>query len=131
MRYIAESSISFSIKVKGRNDSVRVSFLPLSTGGSTYSTESEAVIEAMESSPMYGKFYQRAPECINESIKTKKEPKEAAPRKKTILVDSVESWQEAVEYLVENFESNAAKLTTPDDILREGESKGVVFTKLN
>lgn len=131
MRYIAESSISFSIKVKGRNDSVRVSFLPLSTGGSTYSTESEAVIVALEESAMYGKFYQRAPECINESIKTKKEPKKAAPRKKTILVDSVESWQEAVEYLVENFESNAAKLTTPDDILREGESKGVVFTKLN
>lgn len=131
MRYIAESSISFSIRVKGRNDSVRVSFLPLSTGGSTYSTDSEPIIEAMESSPMYGKFYQRSHECLNECVRTKRAIKKAAPQKKQTVIESVESWQEAVEYLVENFDMNAARLTTPDDILREAEGKGVVFPKLN
>ena len=131
MRYIAESSISFSIKVKGRNDSVRVSFLPLSTGGSTYSTDSNTIVEAMEASPMYGKFYQRAPECVNESVKTKRAVKQSAPRKRLTSVDTVESWQEAVEYLADNFGLNAGKLITPDDILREAEAKGVVFSKLN
>lgn len=131
MRYVSENSISFSIKVKGRPDSVRVSFNSLSTGGSTYSTDSEGVIEAMEKSPMYGKFYQRAPECMNECVRSKRAIKKAAPQNKQTMADSVESWQEAVEYLVEHFEMNAAKLTTPDDILREAEGKGVVFPKLN
>ena len=67
MRYIAEKAISFSMMVKGRTDSVRVSFTSLSTGGSTYSTEEENIIEAMEKSPMYGKFYHRAPECVNDT----------------------------------------------------------------
>jgi hypothetical protein len=128
MRYISESSISFSIKIKGREDSVRVSFIPLSIGGSTYSTNSEAVMEALESSPMYGKFYNRAPECMFDSIHPKKTAK--ATKKSVKEVSSVNGWQEAVEYLVENFGSNPGKIVTPEEILKEAEAKGVVFTQL-
>lgn len=131
MRYIAEKAISFSMMVKGRADSVRVSFTSLSTGGSTYSTEEENIIEAMEKSPMYGKFYHRAPECVNDSIKSKKTTRAAAFKKKPVEVDSVENWQEAVEYLVEQCGSNGDKLFAPEDILREAESKGVSFPRLN
>lgn len=128
MRYISESSISFSIKIKGREDSVRVSFIPLSMGGSTYSTNSEAVMEALESSPMYGKFYNRAPECMFDSIRPKKTAK--VSKKSVKEVSSVNGWQEAVEYLVENFGSNPGKIVTPEEILKEAEAKGVVFTQL-
>lgn len=131
MRYIAEKAISFSMMVKGRTDSVRVSFTSLSTGGSTYSTEEENIIEAMEKSPMYGKFYYRAPECVNDSIKSKKTARATAFKKKPVEVDSVENWQEAVEYLVEQCGSNGDKLFAPEDILREAESKGVSFPRLN
>lgn len=128
MRYISESSISFSIRVKGREDSVRVSFTPLSMGGSTYCTNSEAVMEALEKSPMYGKYYNRAPECMNDSIRPKKAAK--IPKKTVNEVSSVNGWQEAVEYLVENFGSNPGKIVTPEEILKEAEAKGVVFTQL-
>ena len=129
MRYISESSISFSLKVKGREDSIRVSFIPLSSGGSTYSTSEVAVMEALEKSPMYGKVYYRAPECMNDSFSLKK-TRTASPKKKVIEVDSVNGWQEAVEYLVENFGSNTGKMVTPDEILKEAEARGVVFTRL-
>lgn len=130
MRYVSENSISFSIKVKGRLDSVRVSFNSLSTGGSTYSTDSEGVIEALEKSPMYGKFYQRAPECMNESVRCKKSAKQSSQKKKNISVDSVDSWQDAVEYLVTNCGADIRKLSTPSEILAVAETNGVVFPKL-
>lgn len=130
MRYISERNISFSMKVKGRKDSVRISFTSLSTGGSTYSTDSENVIEALEKSPMYGKFYHRAPECMNDSIRSKREVKPVVPKKRVTDIDTVESWQEAAEYLIEKFGSTA-KLTTPEAIMREAEEKGVLFSRLN
>ena len=130
MRYISERNISFSMKVKGRKDSVRISFTSLSTGGSTYSTDSENVIEALEKSPMYGKFYHRAPECMNDSIRSKREVKPVIPKRRVTDIDTVESWQEAAEYLIEKFGSTA-KLTTPEAIMREAEEKGVLFSRLN
>lgn len=129
MRYISESVISFSIKVKGREDSVRVNFLPLSAGGSSYSTDVPSVVEAMEKSPMFGKVYSRAPECANDCTCDKKKVK--VFRKKPLAVDSVASWQDAIDYLVENCGSQAGKLVTPDEIQKEAEAKGIVFTGLN
>lgn len=131
MRYIAEKSISFSLKIKGRDESVRVSFSSLSTGGSSYSTDSEPIIEAMEKSPMYGKFYQRAAECLEENARSYKRATKQTQRKKNIVVDSVETWQDALEYLTENLGLAGEKLSTPDDILREAEEKGVSFPKLS
>lgn len=129
MRYISESSISFSLRVKGREDSIRVSFTPLSSGGSTYTTLEEAVMEALEKSLMYGKVYNRAPECMNDSF-TPKKTRTASPKKKVVQVDSVNGWQEAVEYLMENYGSDSGKMVTPDEILKEAEARGVVFTRL-
>lgn len=128
MRYISENVISFSIKVKGREDSVRVNFLPLSAGGSSYSTDVPAVMEAMEKSPMYGKVYSRAPECANDTLETKKPVK--TPKKKVMKVDSVDTWQEAIDYLMVNYGIQSGKLVTPDEILKEAEANGVLFTKL-
>ena len=85
-------------------------------------------MEALESSPMYGKFYNRAPECMSDSIRPKKTAK--APKKVVKEVSSVNGWQEAVEYLVENFGSNPGKIVTPEEILKEAEARGVVFTQL-
>lgn len=128
MRYVSNNVISFSIKVKGRADSVRVNFLPLSHGGSSYTTEVESVVEAMEKSPMYGKVYQRAPECADDCLRVKKPVK--VFRKKPVSVDSVTGWQDAIDYLVENCGSHAGKLVTPEEILKEAEAKGVVFPRL-
>lgn len=129
MRYISDNVISFSIKVKGREDSVRVNFLPLSAGGSSYSTDAPSVVEAMEKSPMYGKVYRRAPECLNESVHAKKPAR--VQRKKLNVVGSVSTWQDAIEYLTDNYSVDRTKIATPDDVLKEADNLGLSFPNLN
>lgn len=132
MRYISKNVISFSIRLKGREDSVRVNFTPLSTGGSTFSTEEQKVIEAMEKSPMFGKVYNRAPECFNEDVKPKKSSsrKSASEPKGKVEVPEVRDWQDAVEYLATKFGCDAARLNSPALIQYEADRMGVVFPNL-
>lgn len=129
MRYISENVISFSIKVKGREDSVRVNFLPLSAGGSSYSTEVTSVIEAMEKSPMFGKVYNRAPECMNEPVQPKKAVR--TPKKKVSEVESVTTWQDAAEYLRENFAAGGLMVSNPTNIMDTADRYGVSFPNLS
>lgn len=129
MRYISSNVISFSMLVKDRKDSLRVNFLPVSTGGSSYSTDSEALIEALEKSPMFGNIYHRAPECVNETVGAKKKTKTSVKNKK-IEVAEVVSWQDAIEYLVNNHNADVGKMVTPDEILAEAELRNVEFPKL-
>jgi hypothetical protein len=131
MRYISPSVISFSLRLKGREDSVRVDFTPLTAGGSTYSTDEQRVIEALEKSPMFGKFYKRAPECVNEDVKpTKKSARKSAAAPKKTEVTEVNGWQDAVEYLVNHHGCDASKLTSPATITAEAEKVGVIFPNL-
>lgn len=131
MRYISPSVISFSLRLKGREDSVRVDFTPLTAGGSTYSTDEQRVIEALEKSPMFGKFYNRAPECANEDVKpTKKATRKSAATPKKTEVTEVNGWQDAVEYLVNHHGCDASKLTSPATITAEAEKLGVTFPNL-
>lgn len=131
MRYISPSVISFSLRLKGREDSVRVDFTPLTAGGSTYSTDEQRVIEALEKSPMFGKFYKRAPECVNEDVKpTKKSARKSAAAPKKTEVTEVNGWQDAVEYLVNHHGCDASKLTSPATITAEAEKLGVTFPNL-
>lgn len=128
MRYISDSVISFSLQIEGRAESVRISFQSHSMGGSTYSTQSEAIIKALEGSRMYGKHYRRAPECANEVVSGKKKKAVKAPKVKE--VPEVEGWQDAAEYLSENFGVDMGKLNTPDDIVKEASLRYLKFTNL-
>lgn len=129
MRYVSSQSISFSIRLKGKENSVRVSFIPLSSGGSTYLTDNEALVEALEKSDMFNKVYRRAPECVDEEAKPKRATKKAAEKKLT-QVSEVDGWQDAVEYLTEKCGSDASKLISPKAILNEAQAQGLVFPNL-
>lgn len=130
MRYISDSVISFSIVPEGSKKSVRVSFTSHSNGGSTFSTESEALIKTLEKSDMFGRVYRRANECVGIKVGVKpRTPKASAPVLKS--VPEVTTWQEAVEYLVENEGVDAGLLKTPSSILKVATDKGLKFEKLN
>lgn len=130
MRYVSDNVISFSILVKGRADSVRVNFQSNSIGGSSYVTDSEAVIQAMEASPMFGKYYHRAPECVNEVVGEKKKRVKAALSPKVTEVPEVMGWQDAAEYLSDKFGVQPGKLVTPDEILKEASQRNIKFSNL-
>lgn len=127
MRYISEDAISFSIRIEGRENSLRVNFSPVSSGGSTYSTDFPAAIKALEGSPMFGKVYFRAPECVGV---TEEQPKKVV-KKRVIKVSAVKEWQDAAEYLVEKFGARPEALTTPDAIREEAEKNNVLFPELD
>lgn len=126
MRYVSNQVISFSIRVKGKNESRRVSFTSQSTGGSTFTTDIPVLIEALESSPMYNSLYYRAAECIGASIRNAKTVKTAAKKK---IVEEVTDWQDAIEYL-SKFNVDCGSLSSPDKILEEAANLGIEFPNL-
>lgn len=129
MRYISDKVISFSINVKGQKEGVRVTFTARSTGGSTFTTQYPALIEALEQSGMYGRMYRRAPECVCSCNRKRPEPK-AEEKKRTTLVTHVADWQDAVEYLTGHCGCDAAVLQSPESILKEAAKCGVKFPNL-
>ena len=96
MRYISDNVISFSILVEGCSNSARVSFTPRTSGGSTFYTDSEALIKALESSEMFNNVYRRAPECVKEQVGVKKRVAKAQEKPKVVAVESVSGWQDAI-----------------------------------
>lgn len=127
MRYVSDKVISFSMAVDGKDNCVRVSFTARSTGGSTFSTQYPALIEALEKSDMYGRLYRRAPECMCD-CKAKAEKSET--KKRVTLIPHVADWQDAVEYLTGQCGSDANVLSTPDSILKEAARCNVKFPNL-
>lgn len=125
MRYVSDNVISFSIRINGKDSSKRVSFIPCSTGGSNFFTTNEALIEALEKSSMFGNVYRRAPECVKNADSGKKKTVKEEVQKKTV---PVEGWQDAAEYLTENFGVDSSKLNTPTKIAKVAEANGIEFT---
>lgn len=130
MRYVSKNVISFSVKVKGREENLRVSFTACSHGGSTYTTDLPNVVEALESSKMFGSVYFRAPEC-KETVTAKKKSSAKKVESKVVAVESVKTWQDAIEYLVDKCNSKVDSLSSPEGILKEAEAKKVSFPNLN
>lgn len=131
MRYVSDKVISFSIRVEGKAESVRVNFTARATGGSTFTTQYPALIEAMEKSSMYNKVYRRAPECVCMcGGKKKKKEQKSSDKDRITLVTHVQDWQDAIEYLTDTCKCDSANLSSPDDILSEAARCGVKFPNL-
>lgn len=149
MRYIADSVISFSIMVNGRDKRIR--FNPLMGGGSVYVTENVAEIKVLEASATFKRgIFRRAagyeninvkepaqdgnaslPENKREVSKVKGKNAESGQKKeKTEIVGAVTTIQEAAEYLIEKFGLEPDDLTDPDTILAVAAEKKVEFPDL-
>ena len=134
MRYISDLNISFSLPVDGVDK--RFSFTPMARGGSMYIAKTEAEIKALEASSMYGRIYRRKEgqiptEQAGNAPKPKKGKTAAKAAPKAQDVKGVETWQEAIEYLVNHHGSERDTLTTPDEILAEAAKLNLRFPNLN
>ena len=134
MRYISDLNISFSLPVDGVDK--RFSFTPLARGGSMYIARTDAEIKALEASDMYGRIYRRkegqlSPEQAGKAPKPKKGKTAAKAAPKAQDVKGVETWQEAIEYLVNHHGTDRGTLTTPDEILAEAAKQGIRFPNIN
>lgn len=134
MRYISDLNISFSLLVDGVDK--RFSFTPMARGGSMYIARTDAEIKALEASNMYGRIYRRKegqipPEQAGNAPKPKRGKTAAKAVPKAQDVKGVETWQEAIEYLVNQHGTDRGTLTTPDEILAEAAKQGIRFPNIN
>ena len=134
MRYISDLNISFSLLVDGVDK--RFSFTPMARGGSMYIARTDAEIKALEASDMYGRIYRRKegqipPEQAGNAPKPKRGKTAAKAVPKAQDVKGVETWQEAIEYLVNQHGTDRCTLTTPDEILAEAAKQGIRFPNIN
>lgn len=130
MRYISNLNISFSLLVNGVDK--RFCFTPCTKGGSMYIAKNDDEIKALEDSDMYGRIYRRM-EGQSEitSNASKKAGRKSKSSSKVQDVKGVETWQEAIEYLVNNHGSDRDSLTTPDEILAEASKISIRFPNIS
>ncbi|MDR0973794.1 MAG: hypothetical protein LBM61_07430 [Prevotellaceae bacterium] len=131
--YYSDRNISFDLLIKDK--SKRIKFNPTTKGGSVYVTTEKEEIEAIESSFYFKKWFVRTdnPAPSNTSkIKDKTKPDDTEkPDKLTeTVVDTVTSWQEAADYLVNECGSDPSALTTPEAILAAAKEKHVEFPNI-
>lgn len=123
MRYISDRVISFSLSINGTDKRFR--FTPVMNCGSIYVTSSKDEIKALEKSPMFNTVYKRV-----ESQGEVSEGRTRKSKKEIISVDNVTSWQEAKEYLVENFDIDSKEINTPESIQKCAAENNLVFPNL-
>lgn len=126
MRYISSKIISFSLLINGT--SKRFDFNAKTDGGSIYVTDNTDEIKALEASEMYknGLYKRAAGEKPPKTFKAE----EGKKGKDVVSIDAVTSLQDAVEYLVSNFDVDASSLTTPDDIAKSAAANNVSFPNM-
>ena len=120
MRYISDRVISFSLPINGNDKRFR--FTPVMNRGSIYVTNSKDEIVALEKSPMFNTIYKRVE---SQSISS-----EESSEIELTSVGSVTNWQEAKDYLKENFKIDARTINTPESIQKCATANNVVFPNL-
>ena len=131
MRYVSDRVISFSLMIN--NIDRRIRFIPVTRGGSIYVTDNKEEIEALENSPMFGNVYTRSEEqdCSKaEDGKSKSGRKTGNRFKKEQPVKGVDTWQGAIEYMVDQCGSDREAMTTPDEILKEAQRLNLSFPNI-
>lgn len=127
-KYISKSDISISV-IMEKGGSIRVSFSPVTGGGSVFYTEDEAVQNAMEKHHSYGDLFFDD----NDFVAIQKQPKEKVDHieeesaRKEVHVTDID---DAKDYVCEHFGVSRSKLKTKNSIINMGKSYGIEFIGL-
>lgn len=117
-RYKSNTHACLSVSLRGGGNA-RVSFMPLSGGGSVYSTDDEGVQWGLEHHCKYGKLF-----TLDGA-----EKKAAAVESPAVVekVVKLSDWDTAKDYVSENFGVSRTKLHTRKQIVAAAKARGVVF----
>jgi hypothetical protein len=121
-KYKAKSHVALSVHLPS-GKSVRVSFTPLTGGGSVYYTDDKDLQSALRRHPKYGHLFK---ECEMPVVNAAPAPKPAkTPSDKETV--SVTCLDDAKEYLVEKLGYSRTKLRSAKAIKDAAEKHGIVF----
>lgn len=117
--YSAKTHVSISVLLKN-NKSARISFSPMTRGGSSYTTANKELQEAIEKHSQFGKMF-KLTSAVEDA------PKAVKAEKKELTEMEVASLDDAREYLVEHLNYSYTKLKTQDAIMAAGKANGIQF----
>ena len=117
--YSAKTHVSISVLLKS-NKSARISFSPMTRGGSSYTTANKELQEAIEKHSQFGKMF-KLTSAVEDA------PKAVKAEKKELKEMEVASLDDAREYLVEHLNYSYTKLKTQDAIMAAGKANGIQF----
>lgn len=130
-KYTAKSHVALSV-ILPNGKSVRVSFTPVTGGGSAYFTESPNMQAALESHQQFNKLFKEdiyAEEQMRRAAdkaakKIEKKEKDNTPK---VIQVKVSCLDDAKEYLVENFDFSRTKLRSAAAIKKAAEASNIEF----
>lgn len=129
-KYTAKTQVALTVMKKGKP--MHVSFTPVTGGGSVYYTNDEDVARALENHYKFKKLFRLAgaqsdaantPAPVN-IARTQPQPAKQGD-KKTPKEMPFPSYEDAKDWLVEQFEFSRTKLKTQKDIEKAALQKGV------
>lgn len=148
--YKANTCISINIVLPSKSN-LHISFIPLSNGGSTFTTDSQEIMEAIERHYNFGKLFRldsTQGEGVPEQTEGEGEEKNGGPENKEQGKQSVEEKEEenagekglkkvpvsdyatAKDYLADTFGISRTALRGPKAILEHAAARGIEFVGL-
>lgn len=128
--YKANTNVSINVVLQKSKKNLHISFSPLSNGNSTFTTDNEEIIKAIESHYNYGKLFR-----LHETLKTAEmkiskgaaDDNRTAPERtasKTVTVPDIAS---AKDYLADVCGISRTVLRTERSIMEQAEANGIRF----
>lgn len=129
--YRAYTDLSLSI-VLPSGKSKYIIFNSESNGKSVYSTSSEDIITALEKNSNFGKSFYLEKSISDEKLKRQEEMQKAVggninEKKYPYTEVPCNSWEDAKEYLVKNYDVSPTKIKLPSQIQKAAQSFNVNF----
>lgn len=130
-KYTANSHVCISVRL-GNGGNMHVSFSPLTGGKSVLVTGDEQLQKALAQHPRYGKLFREDKSFVQEQQRQveKAAKKEEAPQKLSVQVVKVAAWDDAKEYLVDNYGMSRTKLRSHIAIETAAAARGIKFEGL-
>ncbi len=126
-KFKAKTHISLSIPTKGGH--AHISFAELTGGGSTYTTEDEAIAKAIRNHPKFGKLFTevQVPKVTEKTAEQKKQEMEQAEANQKKSIKSFACVEDAKEYIADTFGISRSKLRTRADIEKQAVARGITI----
>jgi hypothetical protein len=126
-KYVAKSHVSLSVKMTAEKNA-RISFTPLTGGGSVYYTSDERVQEALEQHPKFGKLFKE--DVLYKERKAVVAEPAPEKKRKEIAEVHVTCLDDAKDYLSDKYGISRTKLRSQESILKAAAANNIHFIGL-
>lgn len=126
-KYVAKSHVSLSIPMTDKKNA-RISFTPITGGGSVYYTSDERVQVALEQHPKFNKLFKE--DKLYQAKKAVTPQPKQEPKKKDITEVRVTCLDDAKDYLSDKFGVSRTKMRSAESIIKQAAANNIQFIGL-